>query len=77
MGARARRTRSQERSTYPVPTRLLLVENDADELEEQLDDHESRLRGLERIALKVLGASALGGIVAGAITGVVLQAVIG
>lgn len=71
MGARAER---QHRYT-PI-TRIGLAEEDLDQHDAEIADHENRLRGLEGIASKVLGAAAAGGVTAGAV-GVVLQVVLG
>jgi hypothetical protein len=65
------------RRSYPTGNRLLLLERDADDLEEHLDDHETRLRSLERLAWKVLGAAAAGGVLSGGATALLAQAVFG
>lgn len=54
-----------DRSRLPSTTRLALVEREATELRLDADDHERRLRSLERLTAKVLGAAAAGGVLAG------------
>lgn len=64
MDARAERTR------YSTPTRLALLERDATNTEERQDDHELRLRALERLAFRLMTIAAVGGSLAGIVAGV-------
>lgn len=72
MGARTERKR-----IYPPSTRLALAEDDLDQHDNQLADHETRIRGVERFMWKVGGAAALGGALAGFVTAVVTAVVVG
>lgn len=54
-----------DRSRLTSTTRLALVERETAELRVGAGDHEKRIRSLERLTAKVLGAAAAGGLLAG------------
>lgn len=62
-----------DRSRLTTTTRLALGERDLVDLREDVNDHERRLRPLERLAAKVLGAAAAGGLASGVISALIAK----
>lgn len=73
MGARPRRSRYEERRELEDRTRFYLLEHDADDAQDELADHGARLRSVEQIVWKVIGAATAGGVLAGAVSALLLE----